>query len=78
MTTKEKDLWPINRRKQVDDLENLISIIRGLNNGNMFIEKVQAAIEIADNLSRSDLMSKPPVTSFMNFLHDKCLGEDVE
>lgn len=61
-----KLIFTKDRIEEVQSLEKLLSTTSSLNNGNKFIEKVQAIIEIAEQLSKTDL--RTPRDSFIEFL----------
>lgn len=73
---KNTDIWPKDRREELEILLDLISELSMLNKGSGFIEKVSECIEKSQRLSRWDLDS--PRDSFTQFLISQAAGEKNE
>ena len=66
-------VWPLNRRKELDLLIELVNLIWVLDSGSGFIKSIERCIEIAALLNKSHIQSEVR-RSFVHFLQDKACG----
>ena len=68
--------WPINRKKELHELIDMILTIKTLNNGSGFTGRIQKIIEAAEKIDKLDLESAEP--NFRQFLVHEAFGEGGE
>ena len=66
-------MWSEERRKQVEQLENLLRTVELLDYGTGFLGKVKKCIQIAEDLSRSTLLK----ASFLHFIIEEATKEEA-
>ena len=68
-------VWTDERCKQLDALWELVRTVRGIDDGNAWIEKIQRCIRLAGDVQDTQWGAKPFVPSFMAFLHDLAIAD---
>lgn len=70
----QSEPWPEDRRKQIEDLGRLISILKGLNKGSGFLDKIQEAMALAESLDKANIYARKK--RFTAFLEQRSWGKE--